>query len=150
MDQIVKTLRNDYAHFRFISGKVATWSPIDHTIVYTSEDSTEAIWALFHELGHALLDHTSYTSDTVLLQKETAAWEKAIALAKAYGHSIDSDHVQDCLDTYRDWLHKRSTCPACNMHGLQTSESLYSCLNCQSTWKVGSDRFCRPYRLKRV
>jgi hypothetical protein len=58
---------------------------------------------------------------------------------------IDEEHIQNCLDTYRDWLHKRSTCPRCDSHGLQTSEQ-YKCYNCRAVWRVGNERFCRAYR----
>lgn len=147
METLVRALRLKYPEFTFVSGNQASWSPRKQEITYLLEDDELSEWSVLHELGHALLGHTSYESDLNLLQKEVAAWDKAIDIAQHFGVSINNDHVQDCLDTYRDWLHKRSTCPVCSSHGLQPTQGLYRCLNCQNTWKVSPDRFCRPYRL---
>jgi len=148
METFVKRLRQDFPTLLFVSGDVASWSANTGQVTYTDSTAPSALWTLLHELGHALLGHTSYESDSNLLLKEAAAWEEALALAKKYKQTIDTDHIQNCLDTYRDWVFKRSTCPDCGQHGVQPSQSLYSCLNCQNTWKVSSARFCRPYRLK--
>lgn len=148
MEKFIKVLNRDFPAITFVAGKTASWSPATQCITYSPGPSQTATWSLLHELGHALLGHASYASDVELLQKEVAAWEKAIEVAKGYGVAIDEEHLQACLDTYRDWLHKRSACPSCGQHGLQASQSLYNCLNCQNTWKVSSARFCRPYRLK--
>jgi hypothetical protein len=150
MEKLVAKLRKDYPTLTFQEGVVASWSPQTSTVFYAVTGQTSDLWSLLHELGHAILGHQSYDSDASLLQKETEAWEKAIVLGKAYALRIDAEHVQVCLDTYRDWLHKRSTCPMCNSHGLQQNKALYSCLNCQTQWKVTSARFCRPYRLKKA
>jgi hypothetical protein len=147
MELFVNSLRKQYPAISFVTGDKAQWSPDLQQVTYTLDNSRLARWTLLHELGHALLGHTSYESDLHLLQKETTAWEKAIELAKEYTISIDNNHVQDCLDTYRDWLHRRSTCPTCGDHGLQPTQNLYQCLNCRNIWKVSSARFCRPYRL---
>jgi hypothetical protein len=119
-------------------------------VSYNPDEGSTGFWSILHELGHALLDHQSYENDVNLLQKEAEAWEKAVIVAKSYGMTIDQEHIQNCLDTYRDWLHKRSTCPTCSSHGLQQNKALYRCLNCQGAWKVSSARFCRPYRLKKA
>jgi hypothetical protein len=150
MEPFVSALRQDFPDLHFVPGAKASWSPSQRAITYRDETSQSgrSLWTLLHELGHALLDHTSYESDTNLVQKEAAAWAKAQEVAKKYKVTISDAHIQDCLDTYRDWLHKRSSCPVCDSHGLQTTQSLYSCPNCQNTWKVSSARFCRPYRLK--
>lgn len=148
MGTLINRLRHDYPAFTFITGDVAHWSPETKTILFTSGKNRESIWTILHELGHALLDHTDYDSDADLVQKEAAAWDKARELAGAYDVRIHEEYTEGCLDTYRDWLDKRSTCPGCNSRGLQRSKALYQCLNCQSTWKVSEQRFCRPYRLK--
>jgi len=147
MEKLVSILKKDYPGLVFTAGTVAHWSPSLRQVTFMPDPTPAAIWALLHELGHALLDHTSYESDVSLLQKEAAAWEKAVELGQQYGYPIDDNHIQSCLNTYRDWLHKRSTCPACGRHGVQPSQGRYICLNCQNTWKVTSARFCRPYRL---
>lgn len=148
MEALVRLLEKDFSHLTFKAATIASWSPGKKQVSYTSDGTIEAAWSLLHEVGHALLNHNSYMNDVELLQKEAEAWNKAVEVAQRYGISISENHMQSCLDTYRDWLHKRSTCPTCEYHGIQPHTGLYSCLNCKSTWKVSSRRFCRPYRLK--
>ena len=126
------------------------WSPKDNAIAYRAEslEDSEGIWSILHETSHALLKHQMYKTDFELLTLEVAAWEHAKNLAKGLGISVDENYVQDCLDTYRDWLHRRSTCPTCGSVGLQHSPSEYRCHNCNTAWRVSSARFCRPYRRK--
>jgi len=150
MEKLVAKLRQDYTGITFVCGSTACWSPQEQQITYEASDDLRSIWSLLHELGHAIAGHSQYESDVSLLQKETEAWEKAINLSPTYKIEINDEHIQACLDTYRDWLHKRSTCPGCGGHGLQQSKTLYRCVNCQSTWTVSSARFCRPYRLKKA
>jgi len=150
MKKLVARLEKDYEWITFVSGSIASWSPQNKQITYEASKDMQAAWSLLHELGHALAGHSQYESDVGLLQKETEAWEKAVGISPRYEIEINSEHIQACLDTYRDWLHKRSTCPDCLGHGVQQSKSLYCCVNCQSTWKVSSARFCRPYRLKKA
>ena len=130
-------------------GDVFYWSPSDRTVFFNQNNHTqEGLWALLHETGHAILDHTQYYSDIELVQMELEAWEKAKTLAEERSIIIDEDHVQDCLDSYRDWLHKRSLCPDCKLSGLQTDRHTYNCVFCHKQWKVSTERFCRPYRRK--
>lgn len=150
MEKIIEALKRDFGYLTFTRASAASWSPEKNEISYADEESSAGLWSLLHEVGHAVLDHNSYESDLDLLQKEVAAWEKAQAISKAYGITISVDHIQACLDTYRDWVHKRSACPTCSIHGLQQSKALYCCPNCQDTWTVSSARFCRPYRLKKA
>lgn len=151
MEDLVAKLRRDYAgSLSFRKGELASWSPHRQQISYSLTDDETGAWSLLHEVGHALLGHQSYQSDMELLKKEVEAWEKARELAEAYSLTISNEHIQDCLDTYRDWIYKRSTCPACQNHGLQQNKDLYSCVNCQNSWMVTSARFCRPYRLKKA
>ncbi len=150
MEAFISKLQQDYPALRFTEGPVASWSPQAKTIYFATADQESDIWSVLHELGHALLGHQTYQSDADLLQKEAEAWSQAISISKKYEVSISPEHVQDCLDTYRDWLHKRSMCPNCGSHGLQQNKALYRCLNCQDQWKVTNARFCRPYRLKKA
>jgi len=150
MEKLVARLKQDYEWITFMPGSTASWSPQDKQVTYEPSEEIPATWSLLHELGHALAAHSQYESDVSLLQKETEAWEKAVGISSTYKIEISDEHVQACLDTYRDWLHKRSTCPNCTGHGVQQSKALYCCVNCQSTWTVSSARFCRPYRLKKA
>jgi hypothetical protein len=148
MVKVIKRLKKVLPDVNFVSGDNFLWSPASRTITYHKSPIEDKIatWSLLHETGHATLGHESYDSDIDLLLMEVAAWEKAKQLAKQLDISIDDDHIQDCLDTYRDWLYQRSTCPRCGLVSLQTSSSEYECLNCDCVWKVSSSRFCRPYR----
>lgn len=128
------------------------WSPETQVVAFKAADLEydEGIWCLLHETAHAQLAHTNYETDFALLTLEVAAWEEAKILGKQLDITIDNEHIQDCLDTYRDWLHRRSTCPACGTVGLQQSPTNYRCHNCNDEWSVTSERFCRPYRRKAV
>lgn len=131
-----------------VAGSSFRWSPQDQQIVYDQQliSTPRGKWSLFHEAGHSLLDHTTYNLDIELLYMEVAAWDKAKFLAAKLDVVIDEDHIQDCLDTYRSWLHRRSKCPVCDTNGIQKDAKLYICLNCKARWAVSNSRFCRPYR----
>ncbi len=150
MERLLKKLVQDFPDFTFISGEQFYWSPQQRRIIYNTSRQNDTIdcWSLLHELGHAVLDHASYDSDLELVEMESQAWDKAEQLSKTYGIDIDENHIQDCLDTYRDWLHQRSACPKCGNRSFQQNSHEYHCFNCASEWKVSSSRFCRPYRMK--
>jgi hypothetical protein len=147
MEKLIKKIKRDHPGLLFNSGRSHCWSPDKGQILYAGDEHDHSIEGLLHELGHARLDHKGYVSDLELLQKEVEAWQEATGLASLYGVELDEEHVQDCLDTYRDWIYKRSQCPACKSTGLQENEQQYQCINCGSGWRVTSSRFCRPYRL---
>jgi hypothetical protein len=148
MEKLLKTLQLNFPELRFTAGQQFSWSPETGEIIYkTGVTGQQAQWSLLHETGHALLDHRSYGADFELLRLEVDAWEKAKAVAKSIGLTIDADHIQDCLDTYRDWLYKRSICPTCNTKCLQDDDcQRYRCHNCHTTWQVTASRFGRTYR----
>jgi hypothetical protein len=148
MQQIINRLKTNYPNIRFTAGKQFCWSPETNEVIYKSkQNDSKATWSLLHETGHALLDHSSYQADFELLRLEVAAWDKAKKMARQFNLSIDEDHIQDCLDTYRDWLYKRSICPNCNNKSLQQGDFVhYRCFNCHTTWRVTTSRFCRAYR----
>lgn len=145
---LLERLRTDYPAFTFETGDAFCWSPADKKIIYEEDMSGDhGLFSLLHEIGHGSLDHRRYTLDFELVSLEVAAWEQAGVIAGNYGIALDADHVQDCLDSYRDWLHRRAICPECTTRSLQDdSGSLYRCFNCHTTWKVPPSRFCRPYR----
>jgi len=145
--QFVIELKRDYPQFKFKSGSQDHWSPKSNTITYKSEaPPQEKEYGILHELAHAQLGHTNYHSDFELLMLESAAWDLAAKIGCKYDVKIDDDHIQSCLDTYRDWLHARSTCPVCRTNVLQKDPYHYRCFNCQAEWKVTGGRFVRPYR----
>lgn len=148
MQILLKTLRKKFPELRFTAGLQFSWSPENSEIIYKlGASGQQATWSLLHETGHALLEHQTYGADFELLQLEVAAWEKAKHIAEELGIKIDEDHVQDSLDTYRDWLYKRSICPECNTKCLQQDDTnTYRCHNCHATWQVTASRFGRSYR----
>lgn len=149
MQTILNKLQTDYPNLTFEASQTFFWSPKTKKVFYRDiKDDCVAIWSLFHEVGHALLDHKTYDSDFELLDMEVQAWTKAEELAVNHGYVIDSNHIQDCLDTYRDWLYQRSTCPTCTSNSLQIDNYTYRCFNCATVWHVSSSRMCRPYRRK--
>jgi tRNA(Ile2) C34 agmatinyltransferase TiaS len=147
-ERILSELRNYVPGVKLEAGSTFHWSPQRQTIVFNTSAMYDdhGIWALLHEYGHATCVHTTFSGDSELLQIEVEAWHAAEKLAKKLEITIDQDHIQDCLDTYRDWLHQRSKCPRCGIHTLQIEERLYECFNCSHRWSVSEQRFCRPYR----
>lgn len=148
-NKFIVQIAKDYPQFSFKPGPQENWSPRTKTITYSDSEPLEELrYGLLHELAHALLGHNNYHSDFELLKMEAEAWELAAKIASKYGIKLDEDHIQDCLDTYRDWLHRRSKCPTCGMHVLQKDSQSYQCFNCDTAWRVSGRRFARPYRLK--
>jgi hypothetical protein len=145
MPLILSQLIKDYPSLKFIEGDDFRWSPEISTIFYKN-DGDEAL--LLHELGHALLHHQDYDRDVTLLTMERDAWDKARTLP--YSVAITDDTVQDHLDTYRKWLHARSTCPTCSANGQQVKKFSYHCIACGADWRVNEARLCglKRYTIK--
>lgn len=148
LKDFVNKLKADYPNFNFQHGPREFWSPKTDTVTFNGDQPEKQLkFGLLHELAHALLEHKDYTSDLELLKLESEAWHLAAKLGRRYKVRISENHIQNCLDTYRDWLHKRSRCPNCGTHVIQYSPSTYKCFNCGSTWRVSHERFARPYRM---
>lgn len=137
---LIKKLRADYPQFSFKKSPSFSWSQSNQTIYYINTDDNCNL--LLHELSHALLGHTSYSRDIQLITMEREAWDYTIKLALKYDITISDDMVQSNLDTYRDWLHKRSTCPKCMANGLQTAKNTFKCLACGHIWRVNDAKTC--------
>lgn len=147
MITFINRLKADFPNISFEKGAGFYWSPNSRSVVYRDLPITEKIkCTLLHEVAHGELDHKAYTTDIELLRLEVAAWDKALQFAKNYKVTISSDHIQNCLDSYRNWLHHRSACPSCDNHTIQIDSGHYRCFNCHAVWKVSAARFCRPYR----
>jgi DnaJ-class molecular chaperone len=141
MHSLLSKLNKDFPEITFAWSERFAWSPDEQTVSYNELDD-EGIELLLHELSHGLLGHHDYQRDIELLAMETAAWEKAAELAKNYEQKIDSDISEKHLDTYRDWMHARSTCPTCEATGYQTKKDTYSCVACGGSWRVNEARLC--------
>ncbi|PID31175.1 hypothetical protein CSA80_03995 [Candidatus Saccharibacteria bacterium] len=150
-DALLRQLQRDFPALAFVASSRFAWSSENQHISYEKErlSDVRGVWAIFHELGHALSGHTDYESDVQLLHMEIAAWEKAHELAARYHAPLDQNYVEDCLDSYRNWLHVRATCPTCFEQSLQTDHRTYRCHNCGTEWHVTRARLCRPYRRKK-
>lgn len=104
---------------------------------------------LLHEVAHSLLAHTTYSRDIELIGMERDAWHYArTTLAPHFKVDFASGVVEDDMDTYRDWLHARSTCPHCTATGLQTTVNEYSCVACGGKWRVNRAIGCQLRRYK--
>lgn len=136
---LVPRLAADFPDITFATGERFHWHPDTRVITYVeaSEDSA----SLLHEVAHALLGHQDFSRDVALLGMERDAWYYATAiLAPRYQLTIEPDAVDEALDTYRDWLHARSTCPVCKATGVQIKQRTYRCLACRSEWIVNDAR----------
>ncbi len=139
-----------FPQFTFAQHEVFHWSPKDNTVYYETDEIDQAtgMYQLLHEIGHALSNHTGYSSGVQLVKIEAQAWKKAQELAADYGLTIDPDRIERCLDSYRDWLHLRSTCPHCQSVSIEVQSNQYHCFSCTQKWQVPADQRTRHYRLR--
>lgn len=141
-DSLIEKLRQDFPDFHFQASTDFEWDSSSKTIRYNPEDDSYEP-RLLHELSHAVLAHNTYDKDIDLIALERDAWQHArMELAPRYDIRIDADTIQDDMDTYRDWLHARSTCPKCESSGLQIKKHTYRCVSCSATWRVNEARVC--------
>lgn len=139
---------NAFPQFTFIERGDFVWSPNKNTVYFNQEllEEPTGRMALLHEIGHALLGHQDFDFDVELLSMEMDAWEKARELSKQFSLEIDEDHVDDCIDSYRSWLHNRSQCPKCHTTSSQIDNEHYSCFMCHTKWKVSASQAKRTHR----
>jgi tRNA(Ile2) C34 agmatinyltransferase TiaS len=146
---LLEIIRAEHPDIIFTHDDHFEWQPKSRTILYDSDDSfLEA--HLLHELSHALLNHEDYERDIDLIAMERDAWQMAkVDLAPKYDVIVTGDILHHDMDTYREWLHARSTCPHCGSNGIQIKKSEYKCVTCLKTWRVNEARNCqlRRYRL---
>ncbi len=119
---------SDFSDYRFKFGRKFAYRPPRTIMIGPSEPFSELLF--LHELGHAVLKHKDFRMDVIRLKMENSAWEEAKKLALKYGIKVDEDLIQDELDTYRDWLHKKSRCPDCGLTRFQTPDGQYHCPRC--------------------
>lgn len=149
ISSILKILKIDYPDLIFVEDESFSWSPATKVIRYKNQDSE---WEkLFHEVGHAIMNHNQYTYDIGLLANEREAWQKAKEIAKLYKLKILQTIIEAELDTYRKWLGDRSTCPNCQSTGIQANANFYACPTCSQQWKVNDAKLCllRRYKIKK-
>jgi hypothetical protein len=146
---LLTSVRKDFTDITFVAGEHFEWQPTDRTITYDPEDPFFDAH-LLHELAHAILKHKDYDRDIDLIAMERDAWQHArLELSSRYDVDITGDILHHDMDSYRDWLHDRSTCPHCGSSGIQIKKHEYKCVTCLKTWRVNEARTCqlRRYRL---
>ena len=119
----------DYPELRIRAGRKFAFRPPRTIAVGPAEPQARLLF--LHEISHALCEHRDFKMDVERLKMEVEAWEKARELAPEYGVDVDEDLIQSELDTYRDWLHKKSRCPHCGLTRFQTPDRVYHCPNCE-------------------
>lgn len=135
--------------YKCVPGKRFAYSSVDNTITYVERelDSPRGVIALLHEIAHAKLGHKNYTCDQDLLRMEEEAWDLAKKEAELMGVTVDNKHINECLNTYKKWAAKRSTCPKCRVcFGLQKNLTQFKCTKCEAEWKVNKSRDRRVMR----
>ena len=118
-----------HPELRFVVGRKFAFRPPRTVVIGPYEPKWRLL--LLHEVGHALCGHRDFKIDVSRLKMEVEAWEKARELAPKYKVVIDEELIQSELDTYRDWLHKKSRCPHCGLTRFQTPDSQYHCPLCE-------------------
>lgn len=129
VNKFIVQLERDFPDLRFRPGKKFTFRP-PRTVVYEQFLDAGAEICLLHELGHAMLGHRDYRTDPERLKMEVAAWGQAEQLCARYGVEFDRELAEARLDSYRDWLHQKSLCPACGLTRYQTPDGQYHCPGC--------------------
>lgn len=148
-NNLPKQLAADFPQFQFRLSDTFKWSPDSHTISHPDIKDVESQWLLAHELAHGLLGHADYRFDIDLLKQESEAWNYAVKkLSRYYLAPASETYIEDCLETYRNWLYKRSLCPTCQSTGLQIKTNTYNCINCRCLWQVNDARQCGLKRIK--
>lgn len=130
MQDLVEKLKVDFPDYKYKIGKKFLFRYPRTIEMGPDEPNSELL--LLHELGHAILRHQDFKTDVERLKMEAEAWEKARELAKRYGLNFEEEFVQDELDTYRDWLHKKSRCPKCGLTRFQDADGTYHCPRCEN------------------
>ncbi len=117
----------DYPDVRIVTGRKFAFRP-PRTIMVGEEEPSELL--MMHELGHYLCGHVDFAIDADRLRKEREAWEKAREVCDSYGVEYVEEVVERELDTYRNWLDKKSRCPKCGLTRFQTPDRIYHCPKC--------------------
>ncbi len=141
LTSLLKRIARDNPDISFTPGETFSWNHAAKEIIYDPTHQSPA--QLLHELAHALLGHQTYQRDIQLVGMERDTWEYArTTLGPQYKVVISDEIIQLSLDSYRDWLHARSTCPQCDATGIEQRKQQYLCPACAYTWRVNEARTC--------
>lgn len=143
---LLKKLRVDYPEFAYSESDATYFSASKQTIFYAPEADMAT---LLHEIAHGVLGHGHYDQDIELMSREREAWAYAAqTLAPRYKLIIDSETIEQSIDTYRQWLHVRSVCPNCETASPQTTNGTYACIACRCRWQASDAKTRRLRRTK--
>ena len=123
-------IKSNFPDYRFIDGARFSFRP-PKTIIIGPEEPNDSL-LLLHELGHALSGHRDFDTSVRRVKMEREAWDKARELAATYEIEFDEEVAESELDTYREWLHKKSSCPKCGLTRFQTPDGNYHCPHCEN------------------
>lgn len=126
----LQRLKSDFPELTFKEGRRFSFR-YPKTVCFDAEDKRGELLIL-HELGHALLRHRGFRTEAERLKMEQEAWGQARELAVRYGVEFDEGLAQTELDTYREWLDKKSCCPRCGLTRYQTADGEYRCPRCDN------------------
>ncbi|MDO4741782.1 MAG: hypothetical protein Q4A79_00170 [Candidatus Saccharibacteria bacterium] len=128
----LEKIKSDFPNLKFRVGKKFAFRP-PRTIIIGPEEPNDSL-LLLHELGHALLNHSDFNIDIDRLKMEREAWTKAKELSALYEEVIfDEGLMERELDTYRDWLYRKSRCPKCGLTRFQGRNRRYCCPKCDAS-----------------
>jgi hypothetical protein cdiviTM7_01560 len=131
-------LQNLYPNYIFKPSSRFHFHP-PRTIYYETNLSSFKSFALqlLHELGHAVSNHRDYHCSIERLKIETEAWQVAETIYNTHSEwksqyhlSFDKDFAESHLDTYRHWLHQKSTCQKCGLTMFQNKKQQWVCPHC--------------------
>lgn len=145
---LLDSLKSDFSELKFETTEGFKWDAASGTVFLGWKGRVGQKNALLglHELAHAVLKHEDYEYDIELVRMEAEAWERVKTdFCDRYGVIWDEELAQGEIDTYRDWLYKRSLCPTCGRNGWQSGKNKYRCV-CGYSWGVNEDKFKRIYR----
>ncbi len=135
MKSFLQQIKKDYPDINFIQKDYFKFSYPNKEIFYDLADDNFKLY-LLHEVAHAELRHEMYKYDLELLNMERQAWELVKnKLAKKYKVSINQELIEQTLDSYRNWLYERSSCPRCGSVSYQDKKTFYHCLDCNHKWQ---------------
>ena len=139
---LIDYLQKTYPSVHFAYAKRFKYHYKNRVFLENPEKSTTppTFFALstLHELGHALCKHKDYTTGVSRLKIEREAWERAKTAYLKLPSNLksafpwDENYVESSLDTYRIWLHQKSTCKNCGLTCYQTPDGVYHCPRCEN------------------
>lgn len=130
-----------YSQYRFLPAGFFSYDAADEVINYDPDRLHKPIGkiSLLHEISHCELGHFHYRFDIELLMMEVAAWHYTKKLAKIHGLKLDNVYIQDCIESYDNWVNQRGTCPVCNNFCIEQQENIFDCFVCNTRWQVSNE-----------